>query len=59
VEEKLKDKIKKLFKLKVNNDNKFKVKIDKKVINEGNLMDDFKKNVNKKNEIDDNEEKKN
>ena len=58
MEEPFKDKLPHLFTLHVHPDNTFTVKLDHKVINEGNLLDDFTPPVNPAHEIDDPEDKK-
>jgi len=58
VEEPFKDKLPHLFTLHVHPDNTFTVKLDHKLINEGNLLDDFTPPVNPPHEIDDPEDKK-
>lgn len=58
MEEPFKDKLPHLFTLHVHPDNTFTMKLDHKVINEGNLLDDFTPSVNPPHEIDDPEDKK-
>ena len=58
MEEPFKDKLPHLFTLHVHPDNTFTVKLDHKVINEGNLLDDFTPPVNPPHEIDDPEDRK-
>lgn len=58
LEEPFKDKLPHLYTLHVRPDNTFAVKLDHKVINEGNLLDDFTPPVNPPPEIDDPNDKK-
>ncbi|PNF39812.1 Calnexin [Cryptotermes secundus] len=58
LEEPFKDKLPHLYTLHVRPDNTFTVKLDHKVINEGNLLDDFTPPVNPPPEIDDPNDKK-
>jgi calnexin len=58
LEEPFKDKLPHLYTLHIQPDNTFTVKLDNKIINEGNLLDDFTPPVNPPSEIDDPNDKK-